>query len=143
MIGMNIQDRYVDIANRSGLSEEVVRRVLKASRESLALSIKQGERATLPGICIILPEIKNRINIGGTSMTSYIKLKAKPSAAMESEVEKLSSFSKATDESENTEIVDENTEDNALAKLNFKNPDEIKFDPRTYGVRTSQISALL
>ena len=65
MTGMNIQDRYDDIASKSGLSEEIVRRVLKASRESLAFSLKKGERATLPGICTFTPEIKNSINIGG------------------------------------------------------------------------------
>jgi len=139
MVGMNIQSRYSDIAARAGLSEEIVRRVLKASRESLAISVRQGERATLPGICIMIPTIKNRINPGGTSMTSYIKLKTTPSAAMESEVDKLSDFNEVVTDGDSDDISD----DEILAKLNFKNIDEIGFKPKQTGIRTSQISALL
>ena len=134
MEGMNITSRYADIAERSGLSEEVVRRVLKASRESLAVSIKSGERATLPGLCIMIPEIKRRINVGGT-MSSSIKIKAKPSASMESEVEKLESFNKKDKEV--------SLDDESLQNINFKTPEELGLTRKVDGIRTSQISALL
>lgn len=142
MTGMNIQDRYDDIASKSGLSEEIVRRVLKASRESLAFSLKKGERATLPGICTFTPEIKNRINIGGESMTSYIKLKSSPSSAMESELSRVDKFESIED----IEAV-QKEEDNRLSMLNFQDS-KISFgdnssNQRAYGIRTTQINALL
>lgn len=142
MTGMNIQDRYDDIASKSGLSEEIVRRVLKASRESLAFSLKKGERATLPGICTFTPEIKNRINIGGESMTSYIKLKSSPSSAMESELSRVDKFESVED----IEAV-QKEEDSRLSMLNFQDS-KISFgdnssNQRQYGIRTTQINALL
>lgn len=133
MTGIGIQDRYNDISSRSGLSEEIIRRVFKAARESMAESIKKGERATLPGICTMIPETRNKINIGGTSMTSYIKIKCTPSSAMETEVEKIAEFK--------TISMEESTEYDDL--LNFVKPEEKSFNPKTYGVRTSQINALL
>ena len=55
---MNITDRYEDIAKRSGFSEDIVKRILKATAQSLAHSLQQGETATLPGICRLTPNIK-------------------------------------------------------------------------------------
>jgi len=130
MADMNIQERYSEISQFSGVSEEVVRRVLKACRKSLAASLKRGERATLPGICTMLPEVKNKIELGGTVMTSYIKVKAKASNSMESELEKLSQFDKNEDKND----------DSALSKLNFINTDGSE---KNKGIRTAQINALL
>lgn len=129
MTGMNIQDRYDDICKTSGLSEEVVRRVLKAARQSLVKSIKNGERATLPGIVTITPSFKNKIDIGGNSMTQSVKLKAKPSASLETDLNNI------------TEFVQDVCEDNtALSRLNIKNP-ELVTAPE--GIITNQIDALL
>lgn len=129
MTGMNIQDRYNDICKTSGLSEEVVRRVLKAARQSLVKSIKNGERATLPGIVTITPSFKNKIDIGGNSMTQSVKLKAKPSASLETDLNNI------------TEFVQDVCEDNtALSRLNIRNP-ELVTAPE--GIITNQIDALL
>lgn len=133
MTGMNIQERYDDICKKSGLSEDIVRRVFKATRESLAYSLKHGERATLPGIVTMTPEIRNKLNIGADSMTSYIKVKASPSSAMETELGKLEQFT-----SDDFYKDEEEKQEQQLARLNFADPDK-----KSFGVRTSQISALL
>lgn len=49
-MSMSVMERIADISERSGMSDTVVRRVLKASRESLIESLKKGEKSTLPGI---------------------------------------------------------------------------------------------
>lgn len=131
MSDMSLQGRYDDICKISGLSEDIVRRVLKASRQSLAKSAKRGQRSTLPGICTIIPELKQRIELGGTEVTSYIKLKAVPSNALASELDKLSKF-------ENEE---ENINENRDTKLNYLTNKE--FNESTKGIRTTQISALM
>lgn len=138
MTGMNIQERYDDISNISGLSEEIIRRVFKAARQSLAKSLKQGERATLPGICTLTPELKNRIDIGGESMTTYIKLKASASSAMETELGKISNFDIT---SENDRI---SSEEKGLQRLRLTEDYEIaRYQPNKSQIRTTQINALL
>lgn len=127
---MNIQDRYNEISKISGLSEDVIRSVLKACRQSLAKSLKHGDRATLPGICTMLPEIKNKVEIGGTTVTSYIKIKVKPSNAMASELEKISKFEKNISDEDN----------DSTLKLNFV--DSSSSDDES-GIRIKQINALL
>lgn len=138
MTGMNIQERYDDISNISGLSEEIIRRVFKAARQSLAKSLKQGERATLPGICTLTPELKNRIDIGGESMTTYIKLKASASSAMETELGKISNFDIT---SEDDRI---SSEEKGLQRLRLTEDYEIaRYQPNKSQIRTTQINALL
>lgn len=133
MADMNIQARYNEICALSGLSEDVVRRVLKASRQSLAQSLKRGERATLPGICTMIPEIKNRLAVGGTSMTSYIKVKAKASNALASELDKANNMQNSDTEEDN----------NGIGKLNFVGTENGIEVPRPSSIRTTQISSLL
>lgn len=138
MTGMNIQERYDDISKISGLSEEIIRRVFKATRQSLAKSLKQGERATLPGICTLTPELKNRIDIGGESMTTYIKLKASASSAMETELGKISNFDIT---SEDDRI---SSEEKGLQRLRLTEDYEIaRYQPNKSQIRTTQINALL
>lgn len=138
MTGMSIQDRYNDIVKISGLSEEIVRRVFKATRQSMVKSFKQGERATLPGIVTITPELRNRINEGGTSMTSYIKLKASASPALDTELEKVGGFT--LPESEEDRLKREQI---GLERLNIISPDNTRYNPNSNGVLTKQINALL
>ncbi|MBO5388684.1 MAG: hypothetical protein J6A59_11190 [Lachnospiraceae bacterium] len=57
MEGMTTQERYNDICKICGLSEDIVRRVLNAERQSVANSLKRGERATLVGRVTIRPEL--------------------------------------------------------------------------------------
>lgn len=137
MTDMSIQDRFDDIVRRAGLSEDIVRRVLKASRESLAVSLKKGQRATLPGICTMVPEVRSRVNIGAESVTNYIKIKANPSSAMESELSKLGKFNSSDEEAFEAE-----REKQALSRLRFKDPTKKSFGDNVE-VRTNQISALL
>lgn len=47
---MTVIERIADISKKSGISHEVVRQVLKASRDSLIETLQKGEKSTLPGI---------------------------------------------------------------------------------------------
>jgi hypothetical protein len=82
----DIQDRYDDIVKISGLSEEIVRRVFKATRQSIAKSLKNGEKGIIPGIVTVVPVVRNRLDIGGETMSQYVKLKAVVSSAVENEM---------------------------------------------------------
>lgn len=130
---MNAQERYDDISAISGFSEAVVRGVLKASRQSLVKSAERGEKATLPGICTIEPELKHKIVAGG-EIKSFTKLKAKASSALETELLKINQFKK--DATEKT--------DSGLERLNLVNPQIPTYSREEIEqVRTRQISALL
>ena len=133
MKGVSIQERYDDICEISGLSEEIVRRVFKATRESLVKSILQGERATLPGIVTLTPEIRNKIGAGGTNLIPYIKIKASASTALETEVAKQQGFSNPAEKS----LAQEQA---GMQLLNFVNNQTEDSEP---GVLTHQIGALL
>ena len=101
MKGMTTQERIEDICRLSGLSEEVVRRVFDAERISIANSLRKGERATLIGRCVIRPEIRSRIEIGG-EQARYIKLHSSVAASMEALLKDLSSFEVTDDEQDET-----------------------------------------
>lgn len=124
---MTVQQRYDDIVKRSGLSEEILRRAFKATRESLADSLRKGERATLHGICTIVPEKRHRLSLGGEDMTSYIKLKADVSSALNSELNKEATFL-------DKEVDEKVHEEEIKSKLFFSDSNVIK---------ATQISALL
>ena len=139
MTSMGIQDRYDDISALSGLSEDIIRRVFKATRQSVTKSIKKGEKATVPGLVTFYPEMRSRLNSGGTSMSQYIKIKSTVSSALETELAKLGEFEKEQ-EYDNT---------SGLEKLCFMSPqfpdytkDGIRVNNNN-GIRTNQISALL
>lgn len=57
MVGMNAKQRIDDICAISGLSEDIVRRVMSAERESIIRSLKRGERSALLGRAVIRPRI--------------------------------------------------------------------------------------
>lgn len=73
---MNITDRYEDIAKRSGFSEDIVKRILKATAQSLTHSLQQGEAATLPGICRLTPNIKYKPELTTFEYESVLRIKA-------------------------------------------------------------------
>lgn len=127
MNGIGIQERYDDICEKSGLSEEIVRRVFRATRESIVSSLLKGERSTIPGIVSFTPEIRNKINPGGKSLTPYIKIKSGASTALETELAKQQCFYKQ-----------ENNDDTGIELLNFVD-EKNKKD----GIITTQIAALL
>lgn len=142
MTGMSIQDRYDDISAISGLSEDIIRRVYKATRQSVVKSLKNGERATIPGICTFTPELKDKINYKtqdeGSVLTKYIKVKANASPALDTELEKVNKFNNADDESERLR-----QEEAGMSRLNLINHELPRYNPNSNGVLTTQISALL
>ena len=96
MRSMTAQERYEDISKISGMSEDVVRAVLKAERESIINSLKRGERATLPGRCVIRPEIRSKLELGG-KVRKYIRLKAEVATAITSQLADLDGFEEPID----------------------------------------------
>lgn len=99
MIGMTTQERINDICQISGLSEEIVRRVMDAERKSVAKSLRKGERANLIGRAVIRPEIKRKLLIGG-EFKSYIKLSITPAASLESMLDDLQAFETQTEQTQ-------------------------------------------
>lgn len=88
MTGMTTQERINDICKISGLSEEIVRRVMDAERKSVAKSLKRGERANLIGRAVIRPEVRRRLLVGG-SFETYIKLSVSAAASLENLVSSI------------------------------------------------------
>lgn len=99
MQGMTTQERIDDICKISGLSEDIVRRVFDAERQSIAKSLRKGERATLIGRCVIRPEIRSKIEIGGNPVT-YVKLHSSVAASMEALLKDVSNFEVDSDDTE-------------------------------------------
>lgn len=91
MVGMTTQDRLDDICAISGLSEDIVRRVFDAERQSIVKSLRKGERATMIGRCVIRPEIRTKIEIGG-EIKQFIKLYSNVAASMEAYLSDLTDF---------------------------------------------------
>lgn len=73
---MTNQERYDEIVSLSGMSEDIVRRVLNATRKSIQSSLERGENATVPGICSIKPSIQSKVATGGDKIEHYISAKA-------------------------------------------------------------------
>lgn len=91
MRGMTTQERIEDICKISGLSEDIVRRVMNAEKESITKSLRKGERANLIGRAVIRPEIRQKLLIGG-EFEGYIKLSASVAASLESSLSDLTGF---------------------------------------------------
>lgn len=89
--GMTTQERIDDICAMSGLSEDIVRRVMDAERRSVVKSLKRGERANLIGRAVIRPSIKSKIAIGG-DIDTYVKLSVSAAASLESLLADVKSF---------------------------------------------------
>ena len=92
---MNITDRYEDIAKRSGFSEDVVKRILKAMVQSLASSLQKGESATLPGICRLTPNVKYKPDLTTLEYENILRIKE---TALESLVKQVATEFKFEDE---------------------------------------------
>lgn len=103
MTGMTTQERIEDICKLSGMSEDIVRRVMDAERRSVAKSLRKGERANLIGRVVIRPEIRRRLVVGG-EFENYIKLSATVAASLESLTADIQEFEKETKETENPVI---------------------------------------
>ena len=55
---MTAEERIKEVSKISGMSESIVRAVLKAETESVSKSILAGQNAVLLGRCIIKPRIR-------------------------------------------------------------------------------------
>lgn len=105
MNGMTTHERYADICKISGMSEDIVRRVLAAEKESICKSLKKGERATLIGRVTIVPEIRSKVGLGG-EIKNCIKLRASVSSSLATELEELSQFD-SSDDAEDIDLQEE------------------------------------
>lgn len=90
---MTVQQRLDDICKRSGMSEDIVRRVIQAEKASIMEQLKRGERATLIGRCVIRPGMRTRVQTGG-QVEKYIKASADVAYALQTELQKCSEFIK-------------------------------------------------
>ena len=126
---MHLQDRLDDIVKRTGLSEDIIRRVLKASQDSLLDSMMNGENATLPGLCTFIPQEKQKFGINLVT-ESYVKIKVNPSNSM------IKEFERRFEDSKNVEKIEE-------TKLTYINPQIPKYNTVPRGARIGQIEALL
>lgn len=94
---MTVQERIEDIMKETGMSEDIVRRVLTAERNSIKRSLKRGEKATMIGRCTITPEIRTKLRKDGT-FGRYIKLLIEVNGSLASEFENMSSFEQAVED---------------------------------------------
>lgn len=88
---MTVKERLEDISKRCGMSEDIVRRVLDAERDSIIESLKKGNTATLIGRCVITPSMRQKIGLDGETH-NYIKTKAKTANSIESELAEMSYY---------------------------------------------------
>lgn len=100
MDGMTTQERYNDISERTGLSVDIIKRVLIAERESIVDTLKKGERSALIGRCVIRPELKSKLVIGG-ELRNYIDLKAEVASSLKSSLEEMGDFEISNEEMDN------------------------------------------
>ena len=100
MQGATTQQRINDICRRTGLTENVVRRVIDAECESVAESLSKGERVNIIGRCTIYPEISSVIE--NSKLKYFIRLKAKATKSLEEKVRSIKVTEEAnTDTNEN------------------------------------------
>lgn len=96
MSSLSVKERISDISKRCGMSEDIIRRVLDAERQSIVESLKRGERATLIGRCILEPDIRSCIR--DRTLGRKIVVKAKPTISLLSELEGVDKFLIADEE---------------------------------------------
>lgn len=138
MTGMNIQERYDDIVKISGYSENVVRQVLKATRQSILNSLCDGERSTVPGICTLTPVVRYGLSVGAQTVTA-VRIKASASNSLENDIIKSNNNS-----GKNTaDIIEKSEENEAIKLLNFAGSQSSEDIRPTERILTKQISALL
>ena len=88
---MTVEERLQDICNRTGLSERVVRSVLKAETDSVIDSLKKGETATLIGRCHFKPTRKTILKVGG-KLGHCIRVSTKASTKLENTLKEMDDF---------------------------------------------------
>lgn len=88
MNGMTTQERLDDICRRSGMSQDIVRKILNAEQASIIESLKKGERAALIGRCVLRPEVRERL-VGPDKFEKYVKVQATVSSTIQTALESL------------------------------------------------------
>lgn len=101
---MTLNERYRDVSERTGLSEEIIRRVLSGFADSGKDSLRHGEAVTVPGLSTLTPELREKTVIeNGVMLTrQYIKVKIKPTHSLATEMDMCDRF----EEREETEEID-------------------------------------
>lgn len=99
MDGMDAREALNDIAQRCGLSTDIVKRVQKAETDHIIDQLKKGKRVSLPGRGTYRVEFKNKLMIGGT-MGKVLNPTFKVSSVIENALEQYTSFVKDTDKDE-------------------------------------------
>lgn len=99
MDGMDAREALNDIAERCGLSTDIIKRVQKAETEHVIAQLKKGNRVSLPGRGTYRVEFKNKLMIGGT-MGKVLNPTFKVSSVIESALAQCTGFIQDTDKSE-------------------------------------------
>lgn len=73
-----INERIQDICNRSGLSADIVNRVMDARAESILDDLKNGMRVVDYGVCSLTPTVGQKVGIGGIHNVVAVKCKVSP-----------------------------------------------------------------
>lgn len=103
---MTVQERLEDISSRCGMTTEVIRRVLNAEAESVAESLRKGERATLIGRCTIVPSMGTKLDISG-DVKNRVKLSSKVTGSLKSRVD-IEEFEQSVEEDLTNKFLKEN-----------------------------------
>lgn len=103
---MTLADRYTDISQRSGLSENIVKRVLAAQAESTIESLKHGEAVTIPQLCTIVPDLRRCLVKGTLDEGKFIHVKAVPLVSLKEKLGNVSEYKidDTTEEEENIRV---------------------------------------
>ena len=115
---MTIQDRYDDIAKRTGFSEEIIREVFKATKASLVESLKNQEHCLLPGICYFDSEIYTKFDVMQQRTVETLRVKVKVSQSFQTEIDNSAEIERRKKEKEK-EIK------NIENKISYKSVDKV------------------
>lgn len=110
---MTVQERIDDIVKRTGMSEDIIRRVLVAEKESIVESLKRGEKATMMGRCVMEPGLKVKA-IAGEGIRQMIVVKCTPAYSIVQELATMKGYK----QSELEYISDEDMENIVTLELN-------------------------
>lgn len=96
---LTVQERIEDIMIRSNLSEQIVRQVFKAGSESVADSLRKGEKAMIPGVCSIRPIFKRKVTKSGDTK-SVLDARCDPLLSLSTRLEDIESLNGVEEEQE-------------------------------------------
>lgn len=94
---MKLGDRYKDIADRKGISEETVREVINGLHDSVVDSLSHGEVATIPRLCNITPFMS--MDIVDCKAVNCIDTKIRIASSLKKELKQYTEFIEDTEDS--------------------------------------------